>query len=633
MKTLILIGMISGLLCWNLRAQTADEWITQGLSDLSVQDLTDANTSFAQALVASSTNEDANALYAITSLLVLPYQPSGSNFLTRIGVPLAGRNIYAWKARPPEDANGLLLAPAGVNADEFTAQFRTNVLLAVSGAISNLAVVSETNFTITLTGSETASTGVTVDYGDLKLIQAGLYASEYFIYTLNAQNLNAQLSDLRALYTGGILSAGQVLADYPQLFTFATTNDLQSARAAFTNAVNCYLVASAFIRARPSGEVRLFNYDEVSATEEADFRLTLQNLEDSLTLGPQVLSLNANASVDLTPTFSGTTDLRSLLPKFDGNAIELGSLPDPTFGGAVDGLTRGDVESYLGNYLTMLPVGSAPAFLSANTVQIAFTTLNGHDYVLQTSTNLLDWELVTNFAADDAISALVYPENKSSPQNYYRLRDDTGFMAFSGVVLDQNTGLPIPGALISSEYDGASTYANANGQFYLLTTLPADYYGDDLIISANGYGAENEYFYGYGLVSGLQVYLSPSPPNDNFENRIVLTGASTSYNGDNAGASYETGDPAPVFYGKSVWFSWTAPSSGTYTISVSSSFYFPSLGAFTGTQLSSLVRVNSDYGYADYASFNLTAASGQTYQIGVDDQDDVGGTYTLTIAP
>ena len=94
--------------------------------------------------------------------------------------------------------------------------------------------------------------------------------------------------------------------------------------------------------------------------------------------------------------------------------------------------------------------------------------------MLQTSTNLLDWELVTNFAADDAISALVYPENKSSPQNYYRLRDDTGLMAFSGVVLDQNTGLPIPGALISSEYDGASTYANANGQFYLLTTLPAD---------------------------------------------------------------------------------------------------------------------------------------------------------------
>jgi hypothetical protein len=512
MKTLILIGMISGLFCWNLRAQTADEWVTQGLSDLSVQDLTDANTSFAQALVVSSTNEDANALYAITSLLVLPYQSSGSNFLAHIGVPLAGRNIYAWKARPPEDANGLLLAPVGVNADEFTVQFRTNVLLAVSGAISDLAVVSETNFTITLTGNETASTGVTVDYGDLKLIQAGLYASEYFIYTLNAQNLNAQLSDLRALYTGGILSASQVLADYPQLFTFATTNDLQSARAAFTNAVNCYQVASAFIRARPSGEVRLFNYDEVTATEEADFRLTLQNLKDSLTLGPQILSLNANASVDLTPTFSGTTDLRSLLPKFDGNAIELGSLPDPTFGGTVDGLTRGDVESYLGSYLTMLPVGSAPAFLSADTVQIAFTTLNGHNYVLQTSTNLLDWELVTNFAADDAISALVYPENKSSPQNYYRLRDDTGLMAFSGVVLDQNTGLPIPGALISSEYDGASTYANANGQFYLLTTLPADYYGDDLIISANGYGTENEYFYGYGLVSGLQVYLSEDVP-------------------------------------------------------------------------------------------------------------------------
>lgn len=507
MKITFLVALLSGLVCWNLNAQTADEFVTQGRADLAAQDLTDANASFAQAVTVSSTNEDANALYAITRLLVLPYQPAGSNFLTRIGIPLTGRNLYAWTADPPEDTNGLLLAPAGVNADEFTAQFRTNVLLAVSAAIGNLTIVTDTNYTLSLTSSETDLSAVTMDYGDLELIRAGLYASEYFIYTLNSQNLDAQLTDVRALYTGGTLSAGQVLADYPQLFTFASTNDLQAARAAFTNAVNCYLAASAFIRARAPGEVRLFNYDKVSAQEETDFRSTLENLENSLALGPQVLSVNTAVSVDAAPLFSGSTDWRSLLPKFDGNAIELGSLPDPTFGGMVDGLTRGDVEGYLGQRLTMLPVGSKPTVLSGNTVQVAFTTLNGRSYTLEMSTNLIEWETVTNFIASDEISTLVDLQSGTTSQRFYRLRDDSGFMAFSGVVVDQNTGLPIAGAQISSDFDGSTTYSDANGQFYLLTTLPADYYGDELEISAAGYGTEDEYFYGYGLVSGLQIDL------------------------------------------------------------------------------------------------------------------------------
>jgi hypothetical protein len=331
MKIRILLSILACLFCWGTRGQTtADDWIGKGRSDLAVRDIGDANTAFAQAAALAPTNETANAFYAITRLLVLPNQPVGSNFLTRIGLPVAGRNIYNWTSAPPADTNGIFLAPAGVNADEFVAQARTDVLPAVLGAVANLSEITDTNFTIDLASNETTIAEVTMDYGDFKLIQAALYGAEYSIYSLNAQNLSADLTQLRALYTDGMLSISQVLSDYPQLFTFSTTNDLESARAAFTNGVITYMAASDFIRSRPTNEVRLFNFDPESSKGEGDFRLTLQDLFNSLLVGPQYLALYPDLAVDLSPQFGGSLNLRSLLPKFDGNAIELGSLPDLT---------------------------------------------------------------------------------------------------------------------------------------------------------------------------------------------------------------------------------------------------------------------------------------------------------------
>jgi tetratricopeptide (TPR) repeat protein len=507
MKTRIVASLIAGFLYWNALAQTADDWVSQGRSYLAARDIKDANASFAQALALNPNHENANALYAITRVLVLPSQPAGSNFLTRIGFPIAGRNIYNWNSVPPKDANGLWIAPNGMNANEFTAQLRTNVLPAVSGAIGNLAAITDTNFTISLTSSETAITAVTVDYGDLKLIQAGLYASEYFIYTLNAQNLDAQLTAIRALYTNGALSAGQVLSDYPQLFTFATTNDLQAARTAFTNAVNCYMTASKFIRSRPPGEVRLFNFEKQSAQSEGDFRLILQDLKNSLEDGPQFLALDPNLMVDMTTLFSSDTSWRSLLPKFDGNAIELGSLPDETFGGLIYGLTREDVESYLSDEFIMLPVGYAPLASSSGTV-LSFATLRSHYYALEASTNLVDWQVTTVFTASNAVSTLI--DSQTASTRFYRLRDLTGFLAFAGVVSDQNTGLPIAGAQVLSVRDGTTTFTDANGQFLLNTTLSVSSWWtwDELKVSATGYTTTANYYYGNGLVSGLQIYLS-----------------------------------------------------------------------------------------------------------------------------
>jgi len=640
-KQLVLASLI-GLLGWQAAAQTAAGWISQGTIDLTKHDLFDANAAFALAVAISPTNEPANAYYAAARVLVLASLPAGSNFLTRLGFPITGRNIYAWDSTLPKDTNGLVLAPAGVSASEFTSQLRTNLLPAVAGAISNLTAITDTNFTLAFASNQTDIASATADYGDFKLIQSGLYAVEYLVYMLNAQNLDAQLSAIRALYTSQDLSVGRLLADYPQLFTFATTNDLANAQAAFTNAINDYFIASDFIRSRPAGEIRLFNFDPGSDRKEGDFRLVLQDLKNSLLLGPQILSLDPNITVDMSAQFVEPASWRSLLPKFDGNAIELGSLPDLTFGGTVDGLTEAGVEGYLGHYVTLLPVGRPPELLAGNSLNLTFTTLTGNYYVLQSSTNLVNWAFATNFTAQDVTSTIAYSGPSGSTKRFFRLRDDTGFLTFTGVVRDQNTGLPIAGALIYSEWDGTSTVSAANGKFYLVTTLPASYDEDELQFSAPGYATYFNYYGDYsgnGLVSGLNITLAVPPPNDNFANRTVLTGSTLSTNGSNATATMETGEPADNGYGgrggKSVWFAWTAPATGQYSISLSSSpaVYYPILAIYSGSQLANLFVLADVDGYGYSASQILSVTAGQQYEIEVDDQDGNGGPYILNIAP
>jgi len=628
------ILLIGAPIAW---AQTANDFITQGRAYLAATNLAGANTSFSNAIVLSPTNMFANTFYAATRLLTWPSRPAGSNFLTRVGMPLAGRDMYHWTARLPEDTNGVPLAPTGVNASEATALLRTNLLAELIAAGANLAQVGSSNFTLSLTAAETQIAAVTVDYGDLQMIRAALYAAEYAIYTLNAQNLDVQLSSLGSLYTNGLLTASQVLARYPQLFTFATTNDLQSACTAFTNAVNAYFAASEFIRSRPTNVVRLFNYDAALAQKEGDFRLVLQDLKNSLLLGPQMLALNPNVTVDMGSQFNEPASWRSLLPRFQGNAVALGSLPDLSFGGLADGLSEGDVESFLGKWMTMMPVGSAPAKSASNTLSLTFTTLAGHYYVLQGSTNLVNWDMLASFTATDSTSTLFDSQIAGVTRRFYRLRDDAGFMTFSGQVFDQQTGLPIAGAQVFSLWDGTNTRTDANGRFYLRTTLPASQNVGYLQISAPGYNTLNNYYSGNGLVSGLSISLVRPPGNDNFVNRFVVSGSTVSTNGNNAGATWESGEPpdANGSYGnKSVWFSWTAPTTGAYMVSVSTStVYYPIVALYTGTQLSALTTVADVVGSSYYAAYTLSAVAGQIYQIEIDDYSGIGGAYTLSIGP
>jgi len=69
-----------------------------------------------------------------------------------------------------------------------------------------------------------------------------------------------------------------------------------------------------------------------------------------------------------------------------------------------------------------------------------------------------------------------------------------------------------------------------------------------------------------GAVAGVRATVGPI--NDYFANATVLTGSSLTVTGSNSNASKEQGEPnhGGNTGGRSVWYTWTAPTSGTVTI-------------------------------------------------------------------
>ena len=76
------------------------------------------------------------------------------------------------------------------------------------------------------------------------------------------------------------------------------------------------------------------------------------------------------------------------------------------------------------------------------------------------------------------------------------------------------------------------------------------------------------------VLAGVEFAQAAPPPNDNFTNRLVLTGTDVSFDGTLAEATLESGEimPPPSFVTaaqtESVWWDWTATESGTVLIQI-----------------------------------------------------------------
>lgn len=86
---------------------------------------------------------------------------------------------------------------------------------------------------------------------------------------------------------------------------------------------------------------------------------------------------------------------------------------------------------------------------------------------------------------------------------------------------------------------------------------------------------------------------SAATPGDNFAEALPLTGPlPIEVGGSNVGATKESGESVGVFAGaSSVWFRWTAGSTGWVTVGACTASFPTVVGIFTGTELAGLTKV------------------------------------------
>lgn len=137
----------------------------------------------------------------------------------------------------------------------------------------------------------------------------------------------------------------------------------------------------------------------------------------------------------------------------------------------------------------------------------------------------------------------------------------------------------------------------------------------------------------------LTLYAAP-PPNDNFADAALIGGFPATVYGSNIDATIEPAEPLPdgyEFYArKSVWFEWTAPTSGVVQIDTFGSYWYwdaagielpwfnPNPAVWLGNSIDALTEVKSG---GTQQSRYVTVTSGTVYRIAVyglgnDNQDE-----------
>jgi subtilisin family serine protease len=130
--------------------------------------------------------------------------------------------------------------------------------------------------------------------------------------------------------------------------------------------------------------------------------------------------------------------------------------------------------------------------------------------------------------------------------------------------------------------------------------------------------------------------LPPGAPNDAFANALPIVGDSGVFtNLNNTSATKEPGEPVhlSVGGGKSLWWSFTAPTNGILFLSTSNSTFDTILAVYTGTNVAQLTVVSgSDDAYqgVTYSELQLGTLANETYHIAVDGYRGASGAVQLS---
>ncbi|MGZ4452852.1 MAG: carboxypeptidase-like regulatory domain-containing protein [Nocardioides sp.] len=138
---------------------------------------------------------------------------------------------------------------------------------------------------------------------------------------------------------------------------------------------------------------------------------------------------------------------------------------------------------------------------------------------------------------------------------------------------------------------------------------------------------------GLGVVAPA-AHADTAPSNDDLANAITLSGALPLHTtGTVAGATLENGESADFGGGSTVWYSWTATTSGPIEVNLAGSRFDTVLAVMTGDDVADLNWIvdNDDF-YDLQSAVDFDAVAGQTYRIMVDRYDGETATQPFDLA-
>jgi N-acetylneuraminic acid mutarotase len=194
---------------------------------------------------------------------------------------------------------------------------------------------------------------------------------------------------------------------------------------------------------------------------------------------------------------------------------------------------------------------------------------------------------------------------------------------FSAVVTDYQVVLPYATSTISiTATTSDASQVSVNG-----VSVPSGQPSPDINLDV---GLNNVNVVLYDAYNGTSTYhisvtasfAATRPVNDDFANATIIPGTGATVSGSNVGATLEPGEPvhAGVDGGKSVWWRWTATTSGQSTIDTLGSDFDTLLAVYTGSSVASgsLTTVASnDDAVGTQSQVTFDAVAGTTYQIAV----------------
>ena len=143
------------------------------------------------------------------------------------------------------------------------------------------------------------------------------------------------------------------------------------------------------------------------------------------------------------------------------------------------------------------------------------------------------------------------------------------------------------------------------------------------------------------------VNLSLQYQNDAFETPVILSGTSALIKSTTMNATKQSGEPSILGNsgGHSMWYQWTAPSSGQFQLSAFSYDFDPLIAIYTGSKINALTLINSAKGNAINSSAvipasisgcTFSATAGTTYYFQIDGTIDSStslnnGQFTLSL--